>query len=197
MSNPANLKSLGYTCKRIANLLGVVLCDIEFCGFFDVTFDLHISSTGPFVVDHVAKLLFASNAKAHLFFGRLCCKTSIICIKCWSRWFISTNPKKLSTFTSPPSTSLGNSLPNSCVKDGCWFSSISPFVMFSKSINNSLSLFLGHSHYFLFKSNAVATGCLCWLSEYNDCVAGLCCVFTFNFISKQPKMESRKTPHVK
>ena len=131
------------------------------------------------------------------FCGRPCCKTSIICIKCWSRWFISTNPKKLCAFTSPPSTSLGDSLPNSCVTDGCWFSSISPFVMFSKSINNSLSLFLGHSHYFWFKSNAVATGCLCWLSEYNDCVAGLCCVFTFNFISKQPQIESRKTPHVK
>ena len=41
----------------------------------------------------------------------------------------------LSPFLPPPLI-LGNSLPNSCVIDGCWFSSICPFVRFTKSIND-------------------------------------------------------------
>ena len=45
MNQVANLKSLGFTRERIANLLGVfpevVLCDIDFRGFFDVAFDPH------------------------------------------------------------------------------------------------------------------------------------------------------------
>ena len=70
--------------------------------------------------------------------GRQCCKTSIICISCWSRWFTSTNPKKLTAFTSLPFTSYTGeySLPNSCVTHGCWFSLISHFTMFTKSIND-------------------------------------------------------------
>ena len=56
-----NLKSLGFTRERIAKLLGlfpeVVLCDIDFSGFFDVAFDPHISSIVRFVVDRVAKLV--------------------------------------------------------------------------------------------------------------------------------------------
>ena len=64
-----NLKSLGFTRERIAKLLGVfpevVLCDIDFSGFFDVAFDPHISSIVRFVVDRVAKLvLFVSDAEA-------------------------------------------------------------------------------------------------------------------------------------
>ena len=39
------------------------------------------------------------------FCDRPCCKTSIICISCWSRWFTSTNPKNLTAFTSLPSSS--------------------------------------------------------------------------------------------
>ena len=43
MNQVTNLKSLGFTRERIANLLGVfpevVLCDIDFSGFFDVAFD--------------------------------------------------------------------------------------------------------------------------------------------------------------
>ena len=79
-----NLQSLGFTEERIVNLLGVfpevALCDIEFHGFFDVAFDPHIFSIVRFVVDLVAKLvLFVSSA--------------------------STNSKKLTAFTSPPSTS--------------------------------------------------------------------------------------------
>ena len=42
MNQVTNLKSLGFTRERIANLLGVfpevVLCDIDFSGFFDVAF---------------------------------------------------------------------------------------------------------------------------------------------------------------
>ena len=85
MKQVTNLKSLGLsTLERIANLLGVfrevVLCDIDFSGFFDVAFDPHIFSIVRFVVDLVAKLvLFVSSA--------------------------STNSKKLTAFTSPPSTS--------------------------------------------------------------------------------------------
>ena len=65
MNQVTNLKSLGFTRERIANLLGVfpevVLCDIDFSGFFDVAFDPHISSIVLFVVDRVAKLvLFVS-----------------------------------------------------------------------------------------------------------------------------------------
>ena len=43
MKQVRNLKSLSFTRERIANLLGVfpevVLCDIDFSGFFDVAFD--------------------------------------------------------------------------------------------------------------------------------------------------------------
>ena len=62
MNQVTNLKSQGFTWERIAKLLGVfpevVLCDIDFSGFFDVAFDPHISSIVRFVVDHVAKLVF-------------------------------------------------------------------------------------------------------------------------------------------
>ena len=69
MNQVANLKSLGFTRERIANLLGafpeVVLCDIDFSGFFDVAFDPHIFSVVGFVVDRFAKLvLFVSAAEA-------------------------------------------------------------------------------------------------------------------------------------
>ena len=61
MNQVTNLKSLCFTRKRIANLLGVfhevVLCGIDFSGFFDVAFDPHISSTVRFVVERVAKLV--------------------------------------------------------------------------------------------------------------------------------------------
>ena len=62
-------KSLGFTWERIAKLLGVfpelVLCDINFSGFFDVAFDPHISSIVRFVVHRAAKLVsFVSVAEA-------------------------------------------------------------------------------------------------------------------------------------
>ena len=106
MNQVTNLKSLGFTRERIANLLGVfpevVLCDIDFSGFFDVAFDPHISSIVRFVVDHVAKpvLLFVSFAEAD----------------------DSPAPTLKSSLLSPLfplPLILGNSLPNSCVTDGC------------------------------------------------------------------------------
>ena len=117
-----NLKSLSFTRERIANLLGVfpdvVLCDIDFSGFFDVAFYPHIYSIVRFVVDHVAKLvLFVSVAEAD----------------------DSPAPTLRSSLLSPllpPPLKLGNSLPNSCVTDGCWLTLISYLAMFTKSIND-------------------------------------------------------------
>ena len=105
MNQVTNLKSLGFTRERIANLLGVfpevVLGDINFSGFFDVAFDPPISSIVRFVVDRVAKLvLFASAAETD----------------------DSPAPTLRSSLLSPLfplPLILGNSLPNSCVKDGC------------------------------------------------------------------------------
>ena len=120
MKKVTSLKSLDFTQKRIAKLLKVfsevVLCDIDFSGFFDFAFDLHISSIVGFVVDRVAKLvLFVSVAEAD----------------------DSSAPTLRSSLLSPLlplPLILGNSLPNSCVTDGCWFSSISHFAKFTKSI---------------------------------------------------------------
>ena len=127
MKNVTNLKSLGFTWKRIAKLLGVfpevVLCNIDFSGFFDVAFDPHISSIVRFVVDRVAKLvLFVSVAEAD----------------------DSPAPTLRSSLLSPLlplSLILGNSLPNSCVTDGYWFSSISHFAKFTKSISDCTIFF--------------------------------------------------------
>ena len=128
MNQVTNLKSLGFTRERITNLLGgfpeVVLCDIDRLQWF-----LWCCFWCPYFFNRP-------------FCGRTCCKTSIICISYWSRWFTNTNPKKLTAFTSPPSTFIvGNSLPNSCVADGCWFSFISRFVMFTKSISDCTIFF--------------------------------------------------------
>ena len=69
MNQVTNLKLLGFTWKRIANLLGVFpevfLCDIDFRGFSQVAFDPHVSSIVRFVVYRIAKLvLFVSVAEA-------------------------------------------------------------------------------------------------------------------------------------
>ena len=88
MNQVTNLKSLGFTRERIANLLGVfpevVLCRLHWF--------LWCCFRSPYFFNR-------------LFCGRPCCKTSIICISCWSRLFPSTNPKRLIAFISPPSTS--------------------------------------------------------------------------------------------
>ena len=61
MKQVTSLKSLGFTWERIAKLLGVfselVLCNINFSGFFDVAFDPHISLIVRFVVDGAVKLV--------------------------------------------------------------------------------------------------------------------------------------------
>ena len=127
MKQVTNLKSLGFTRERIAKLLGVfpdvVLGDIDFGGFFDVAFDPYISSIDHFVVDCIAKLaLFVSVAKAD----------------------DSAAPTLQSSLLSPLlllPLILGYSLPNSSVTDGCWFSSISHFAMFTKSISDCTMLF--------------------------------------------------------
>ena len=134
MKQVTNLKSLSFTRERIANLQGVfpedVLCDIDFSGFFDVVFDPHISSIVRFVVDRLAKLvLFVSVHEAD----------------------DSPAPTLRSSLLSPLlplPLILGNSLPNSCVTDGCWFSSISHFAMFTKSISDCTISFGVFSQFF-------------------------------------------------
>ena len=133
MNQVTNLKSLGFTRERIANLLGVfpdvVLGDIDFGGFFDVAFDPHISSIVRFVVDCVAKLvLFVSVAEADDSPAPTLRRSSML------------SPLLLLPLI------LGNNLPDSCVTDGCWLSFISHFAMFTKSISDSTILFV-HSHY--------------------------------------------------
>ena len=104
MNQVTNLKSLGFTRERIANLLGVfpevVLCDIDFSGFFDVAFDPHISSIFRFVLDRVAKLLFVSVAEAD--------DSPAPTLRNW-----------LLLLLLPVPLILGNSLPHSCVTYGC------------------------------------------------------------------------------
>ena len=77
MKQVTNLRSLGFTQERIVKLLRVfpevVLYDIDFSGLFDVPLWSPYFSNRPF-------------------WCRPCCKTSIICISCWSRWFTSANP---------------------------------------------------------------------------------------------------------
>ena len=90
--------------------------------FFDITFDLHISSIFRFVVlQRVARLvLFVSNAAT-------------------DDSPVRTLRSSLLSPSLPPPFVQANSFPNSGVTDEYWFSSISPFAMFPKSINNSLS----------------------------------------------------------
>ena len=122
LNQVTNLKSLGFTQERIAKLLGVfpevVLCDTDFSGFFHVASDLHISSIVHFVVDCVAKLiLFVSVVES-------------------DDSLAPTLRNSLLSPLLPPPLILGNSLPNSYATDGCWFSSISHFTMFTKSISD-------------------------------------------------------------
>ena len=87
-----NPKSLGFTWKKIANLLGVSVCfwSLHFCN--------------------------------RLFCCKQFCETSICISCCRSRWFTCTNPMKLPAFISTLSSLvLGNSLSNTCWADGFWF----------------------------------------------------------------------------
>ena len=119
---PSNKSEIaGFYNERIANFLGVfleaVLYDTDFRCFFDVTFDLNIFSFVRFVVDRVVKLvLFVSVAEA-------------------DDSPASTLRSSLLSPLFPPPLILGNNLPNFYVADGCWFSLITYFPMFTKSIN--------------------------------------------------------------
>ena len=105
-----------------------------------------ISSTVRFVVDRVAKLvLFVSVAEAD----------------------DSTPPTIRISLLFPlllPPLVLRSSLPNSCGTDGCWFSSISLFVMITKS-KQLHYLFWGILTIYDSRSNALATGWFYCLSE--------------------------------
>ena len=123
MNQVTNMKLLSFKWKRIANLLGffpeVVLCIIDFRGFFHDAFDPHIYLIVRFVIDHISKLVFfLSVAEAD----------------------DSPVPPLRSSLLSPLLSTLctrqSNSLHNFCIRDGCWFSFISPFAMFIKSIND-------------------------------------------------------------
>ena len=135
MNQVTNLKSLGFRRERIAS---------KFTGSFSwgcfmrhrlqwflwCCFWSPISSIVRFVADRVAKLvLFLSVAEAD----------------------DSPAPTLRSSLLSPLlplPLILGNSLPNSCATDGCWFLSINHFALFIKSISNCtisfrvLSLFI-------------------------------------------------------
>ena len=120
MNQVINLKSLGFTWKKIANLLEVfpevVLCGIDFRGFLWCCFWSRYFVR--FVVDRVAKLvLFVSVSEA-------------------DDSLAPTLRSSLLSLLLPPPLVLRNSLPNSCVTDGYWFSPISPFAMFAKPIND-------------------------------------------------------------
>ena len=128
LNQVTNLKSLGFTRDRIANLLGVfpevVLYDIDFGGFFDDAFDPHISSVVRFLVDRVSKLmLFVSVTEADDSPAPSLRRSSLL----------------LPLLLLP--LILGNSFPNSCVTDGCWLSLIRHFAMFTKSISDYTILF--------------------------------------------------------
>ena len=113
MNQVTNLPSLGFKKERTAKILEV-LCDIDFCDFFDVAFDPHIFPIPCFVVDRVPKLvLLVSVAEAD----------------------DTSSPTLRTSLFSP--LILENSLPKPCVTDGGWVSSISLFVMLNKSINDS------------------------------------------------------------
>ena len=86
--------------------------------FFYVAFEPHISSIVRFVVDRLAKLVFFVSVAEADDSPAATLRNSLL-------------PPLL-----PPPLVLGSSLPNFCVTDGCWFSSSSPFAMFSKSIND-------------------------------------------------------------
>ena len=89
----------------------------------------------------MANLLGASTSFWSSFFcnyafcGRRCCKISI----CIREGDDSPTPTLWNFLFSPtflPPLVLGNSLSNSCWINGYWLSSISPFTMFVKSIND-------------------------------------------------------------
>ena len=140
------MKSLDFTREKIANLLGV------------------------------SKSFWSPYFCNRPFCGRRCRKTSTNITCCRSRWFIYNNPMKVSAFTClPPPLVLKNSFSNSCWTDGCYFSSISPFAMFAKFINDFTIYFGGTVtiHDPVYERHALTTGrlyCLNELTVWQICV---------------------------
>ena len=87
---------------------------------------------------------------------------------------------------------LGNSLSNSCWTDGCWFLSISPFAIFAKPINNVTIYVGGFSLFMIPITRGMHWPQAIFIVFRTYCLAGLCRVFTFNFISKSVKIKSWK-----
>ena len=131
MNQETNLQPLGFTQERVSkftrgfswgSFIHQRLPWFSWCCFWPPYF-----SVVRFVVDRTAKLvLFVSDAEAD----------------------DSPAPNQGSSLSSalflPPLT-LGNSLFNSCVTDGYWFSSINHFVVFTKSLNDCTISFVAFS----------------------------------------------------
>ena len=78
---------------------------------------------------------------------------------------------------------------------GCWLSSISPFATFARSINDFTISFEAFSLFMIpFRRGIIHWELAVFIVLSIHCLAGLCCVFTVNFISKKVKIESGKTP---
>ena len=90
MNQETNLQPLGFTQERVSKFTR---------GF----------SWGSFIHQRLPWFSWCSFWPPYFFSrpfcGRPYCKTSIICIRRWSRWFPSTKPRKLTIFSSLPSTS--------------------------------------------------------------------------------------------
>ena len=144
-----NLKSLGFTWKKLVNLLEV------FTSFWSPYF-----CNRPFC-------------------GRRCCKTGVCNNYGRSRWFACINPMKLSAFIFPSYTSCtGGRSFFSCWRDGCWFSFISFFCHAHQIYEWLHDFFWGilAIHGSVSGGSALAAGCLCCLSDlaaWQVCVACL------------------------
>ena len=78
---------------------------------------------------------------------------------------------------------------------GWWLSSISPFATFARSINDFTISFEAFSLFMIpFRRGIIHWELAVFIVLSIHCLAGLCCVFTVNFISKEVKIESGKTP---
>ena len=140
MNQVKNLKSLGFTCQTIANLLDVfhevVLCDIDFCGFVDVVLIpifLQSSILWQTVLQNQYYLYLLLKQMIH-----------------------QHQPKKFTAFTSPLSTSCTGKESSQFLR----FFIHQPFCHVCQVYKLLAALsYLRHSHCSYFKINAQANGC--------------------------------------
>ena len=132
-----------------------------------------------FVVDGVAKLVFVS-----------------VVVKADN----SPAPTLWSSLLSPtllPALVPGNSLSNSCWADGCWFSSISPFAMVSKSLDNFIASFGAFSIFMILFTRVIcllATGCLYRLNELTSLLVCVTCLLSISLVySEQVRIQTGKS----